>query len=223
MNVRTIRLALLVVVLALVALAWERPGDRRLFPAAPGAAAVEVWIVDNGLHTDLVLPTAPLRARPGATAAALGELPPTDWVAVGWGDWRFYRETGLGPGRLLDGLRALFAPGNRSVVMLDPLHGPPTEVYAVRPIRLRLSEAGFERLAARLDGAFAGEAPRLAAGPQPSDARFFEGRETFSILKVCNHWTADLLNAAGVPTRPVLSTVGAGLAWDLRGRAGPQD
>jgi hypothetical protein len=221
-NARRFRLVLVLAVCVLAALVWERPGDRRLFPAAPGAATVDVWIVDNGLHTDLVLPTAPLRGRSGPTATALAGLPPADWVAAGWGDWRFYRGTGLGPRRLVDGLRALFWPGNRSVVMLAPLPGAPEDVYVVRPIRLRLSQAGFERLAARLDRAFAGETPRLAAGPQPGTARFYEGRETFSILKVCNHWTADLLHAAGVPTRPVLSTVGAGLAWDLRARAGPQ-
>lgn len=219
MRVRKLHAFVLFVAVTLLALVWERPGDRRLFPVAENGETVEVFVVDNGLHTDLVLPAARLRDRTGPTATALAAAPGAEWVAVGWGEHRFYRETGLGPGRVIDGLRSLFWPGNRSVVMLDPLQGAPEAVYAVKPIRLRLSAAGFERLAARLDRAFAGETPRLAAGPQPGTARFYEGRETFSVLRVCNHWTADLLHAAGVPTRPVLATVGAGLAFDLRSRA----
>lgn len=214
------RLLVLAAVLLSLAVVWERPGDRRLFPASNDAETVEIWLIDNGLHTDLVLPADRLRARGGATARALTSVPSTAWVAVGWGDWRFYRESGISLPRAADGLRSLFLPGNRSVVMLDPLPTDPTRYYGGRPIRVRLTRAGFERLAARLDGAFAGVSPRLAEGPQPRRARFYEGRQTFSVLRLCNHWTADLLHAAGLPTRPVLSTLGSGLAADLRGRAG---
>ena len=49
---------------------------------------------------------------------------------------------------------------------------------------------------------------------------FYPANGTFSILKVCNHWIADLLDAAGLPTTPVLATVPAGLMLDLRWRAG---
>ncbi len=40
------------------------------------------------------------------------------------------------------------------------------------------------------------------------------------MLRVCNHWIADLLDAAGVPTAPVLATLPQGLLWDLSTRAG---
>jgi Protein of unknown function (DUF2459) len=42
----------------------------------------------------------------------------------------------------------------------------------------------------------------------------------FSIVNVCNHWLARLLDSAGVPTTPVLATLPYGLFLDLRWRAG---
>ena len=40
---------------------------------------------------------------------------------------------------------------------------------------------------------------------QGDHARFFASRETFSILHLCNHWTAGVLNAGGVTIRPARS------------------
>ena len=42
----------------------------------------------------------------------------------------------------------------------------------------------------------------------------------FHMFKVCNHWVADMLSAAGLPVTPVLDTVPPGLLLDLRMRAG---
>ena len=41
------------------------------------------------------------------------------------------------------------------------------------------------------------------AEARPGDeARFYKRRETFWIGHLCNHWTAQLLSAAGLPIRP---------------------
>lgn len=221
--IRTLTVAALAGLLLLALLSFQRPGDRRLFPVAAGAPAVTVYVVDNGLHTNLALPTAALRGRGGPAAAALDRLEPSPWVLVGWGDARFYVETGWSPARAADGLRALFAPGNRSVVMLEPIRTSPDRLYSSGVLEMRLSPAGFDRLAARLDRSFALSDGAPAGGPARGwgEARFFESREPFNYLHLCNHWTGELLHAAGVPVRPALSTVAAGLAWDLKsgGRA----
>uniref|UniRef100_UPI00289E7526 DUF2459 domain-containing protein n=2 Tax=Brevundimonas TaxID=41275 RepID=UPI00289E7526 len=44
--------------------------------------------------------------------------------------------------------------------------------------------------------------PILAAARPGDDARFFVSRETFWIGHLCNHWTAELLSAGGLPVRP---------------------
>ena len=41
------------------------------------------------------------------------------------------------------------------------------------------------------------------------DARFFASRETFSLVHLCNHWTAQVLAAGGVGVRPVRSVLSA--------------
>ena len=54
-------------------------------------------------------------------------------------------------------------------------------------------------------------APRIAAARVGDDARFFVSREHFSISHLCNHWTAGVLNAAGLPVRPFRSIVSSEL------------
>jgi len=54
---------------------------------------------------------------------------------------------------------------------------------------------------------------------QPGEA-FFASREGFDLFHMCNHWTANLLGAAGLPTTPVLDTLPAGLRLSLELRAG---
>ena len=44
---------------------------------------------------------------------------------------------------------------------------------------------------------------RVAARRPGDDAVFLASRETFSILHLCNHWSAEVLNAGGAPVRPV--------------------
>jgi hypothetical protein len=49
---------------------------------------------------------------------------------------------------------------------------------------------------------------------------FYRAVGHFNLLNVCNHWTARLLDVAGVPTAPVLATLPYGLQADLRFRSG---
>jgi hypothetical protein len=137
-------------------------------------------------------------------------------VSVGWGDRRFYMESGVSPARALDGLRALFAPHNPAVIMLEPLQASPDRLWRTGVLRLTLSQAGFARLAERVDRSFRLERGQIFERTNGRPERFYDSVETFSVLHLCNHWTGEALNAAGVPVRPVLDTWGSGLALDLR-------
>lgn len=210
---------------------WTRPGDPALYPARDEATAVEVHILDNGFHTDLALPRAALLARPGPLADAVRDLPPGGWVLVGWGDARFYVDQSPIRSRIPDGLRAFFARGNPSVVMLDPETTDPRLRFTAASRRsLRLSASGVAALNARIEAALDltdGRA-RLAVARPDDDARFFAGREQFWIGHLCNHWTAAVLNAAGLPVRPARSLTSAEvMATATRAakldRAAPQD
>jgi hypothetical protein len=49
---------------------------------------------------------------------------------------------------------------------------------------------------------------------------FFRANGAFHLLNVCKHWIARLLDAAGVPTAPVLATLPVGLLIDLEWHSG---
>jgi len=179
-------------------------------PVAPrNGAPVEAYLLDNGFHTDLALPRAALEARGGPLAQAVRGLPPGDWILVGWGDARFYVDQSPIHHRLPDGARAFFGPNNPSVVMLDPepLH-PLKRFPAEGRLALRLSAERFEAAAARVEASLATGTdgrPRLSRARPGDGARFFDSRETFWVGHLCNHWTAQVLNAAGAPVRPFLA------------------
>jgi rhamnogalacturonyl hydrolase YesR len=87
---------------------------------------------------------------------------------------------------------------------------------------ITLSDRGFQRLVEALDRSFArGEHTHVEEmgvglyGP----SLFYRAVGTFNLLNVCNHWVAQLLDAAGVPTNPVLATLPPGLLLDLSWRA----
>ncbi|MFN3670026.1 MAG: DUF2459 domain-containing protein [Brevundimonas sp.] len=188
---------------------WTAPGDPALWPASASEAGVEVHVLDNGFHTDLAVPRATLEARTGPLAEAVRGLPPGDWILIGWGDARFYVDQSPIGERLPDGARAFFRPGNASVIMLDPTRRDPRDTAAGRRRTLRLSAAGFDAMAAHIEASLdlRTEAARIAAARPGDDARFFASHETFWIGRLCNHWSAGVLNAAGLPVRPLRSIV----------------
>jgi hypothetical protein len=201
------------VVAALAAVwTWTAPGDAALWPARADEAGVEVHLLDNGFHTDLAVPRAALEARTGPLADAVRGLAPGDWILIGWGDAKFYVDQSPMESRLPDGLRAFFRPGNASVIMLDPAQRDPRTAFAPDSRRaFRLSAAGFNAMADHIQNSMAltrGRA-RIAAARAGDDARFFASREQFSIGHLCNHWSAGVLNAAGLPVRPLRSVTSA--------------
>lgn len=185
---------------------WAAPGDPRLWPLAPGEAGVPVYLLDNGFHTDLVAPRAALTATPGPLSDAVATLDPGEWVLIGWGDAKFYVDQSPIASRLPDGARAFFWPGNASVLMLRPEVLAPEQAFLPQGRRLiRLSPAGFAAMRGRIEASLdlSRGAPYVAATRPGDPVRFFASREPFSILHLCNHWAGEVLNAAGLPIRPV--------------------
>ncbi len=201
-----VRLALVTLVAVTIGVGgrWTEAGDPRL--AATGRDDdVTIWVADNGFHTDLILPRAYLSEGGGPLGQAVDSLDPGSWVAVGWGDARFYPDPRPVSERLLDGLRAFLWPGNPSVVLLDPTTRPPGAIY--RPGSLhqaRLSRAGFLARRRRLSSSLAvqNHAPLRGPASRVGNGQFFLSVESFWIGHLCNHWSAELLHAGGLPVRP---------------------
>jgi hypothetical protein len=213
--------AALALLLLLFTLATAKGGDPGLYPA-PAGQGVTIYLVDNGWHSDLAVPTATIEGHGGALAAAARQTSSDPWTMIGWGDARFYEASSPALSRVPDGLSALIG-GRPTVVHLEGVYDQPDRVWrsGVRPIRL--SSAGLAALLTRADGALAHDyvgAPVMVRVYRVPGEAFFASGERFSLAHLCNHWTAELLNAAGVPVTPVLDTLPAGLALDLRLRAG---
>lgn len=191
---------------------WTAPGDPTLWPPRAGEPGVEVHLLDNGFHTDLAVPRRALEAHPGPLADAVRGLAPGDWILIGWGDAKFYVDQSPMESRLPDGVRAFFKLGNASVIMLDPAQRDPRVAFAPQSRRtFHLSAAGFDAMADHIEGSLEltdGRA-RIATAREGDDARFFASREHFSIGHLCNHWSAGVLNAAGLPVRPLRSVTSA--------------
>jgi uncharacterized protein (TIGR02117 family) len=217
---------LLVFVVTIVITA--RSGNSQLFPAT--VDAVEVTLVSNGYHAGLAVPRKALLEQ--ASTQGLRSLISVStrfqhygWVEVGWGDAEFYQSTPT-PGDIQVGLaaKALLGLGEGAVLHVVGLEEPPEKVFSGADLMtIRLSPEGFARLAARMNSAFVNgpEGQNVELGPGLyGPSLFYLAKGHFSLLNVCNHWIADLLDAAGVPTAPAISVLPHGLIADLKLRSG---
>jgi uncharacterized protein (TIGR02117 family) len=211
----------IVLFLLVLTLATAKGGDPALYPARPGQG-VAVYLVDNGWHSDIAVPTAAIEARGDALAGAARQTSAAPWTLIGWGDARFYEASTSALSRIPDGLSAL-AGGRPTVVHLEGAFGAPDRSWGRDVRRIVLSPAGLAALLSRANRSLTpgpGGAPMMAPIHRVTDEAFFASSEGFSLAHLCNHWTAQLLNAAGLPVTPVLDSLPAGLRLDLRVRAG---
>jgi uncharacterized protein (TIGR02117 family) len=222
--------AIVAALLVAAALATARWGDRSLWPPAPGAPTTEVFVVSHGYHAGIIVPRAALTAVASRERlAALGDVATRfasfDRLEIGWGDEGFYREVPTAQSLTVTlALRALFHPGNPSVLHVAGVGADPRAAFPHSDlVRLDLGDAGFARLAEKIDGSFARGEGGLPVDLGPGlygTSLFFRANGTFHLFNVCNHWVAGLLDAAGVPTAPVPATLPYGLLLDLKWRSG---
>jgi uncharacterized protein (TIGR02117 family) len=225
-------LGAIVAAFIVAAVASIRSGDASLYPPSPQEPRVEIVIAGYLYHAGIVVPREAIeqvahRRQLPALAAIASRFSDSPRLEFGWGDHHFYTRapTSLDVTTVM-ALRALFRPGNPSVmhvVGLDPSQrAAESDTHLVT---LALGVDGFARLADALDASFTRHGDRIEElGPNLlGPGQFYRANGAYNVLRVCNHWVADLLHAAGVPTAPVLATLPQGLLWDLsiRGGAAP--
>ncbi|KQT50570.1 hypothetical protein ASG52_07100 [Methylobacterium sp. Leaf456] len=219
----------LVALVALVGLSavWTaRPGDPALYPTNESEAET-VLLVSHGWHSGIVLSRESVTGEGAGSALRNVSTRFRDFsqLEFGWGEARFYRATPtLAAFDWRLALSALFTPGGSDgVIQVVGLERPARDSFPSADIvPVRVSRGGLARLLARLEASFKlTENQPVDLGPGLyGPSLFYEANGRFSYSNVCNHWAADLLDAAGVPTTPVLDTHPLGLLADLRWRAG---
>ena len=181
---------------------WREPDD-----------GITIYLADNGLHADLVLPVRAegLDWGPLVPRSDMADVEPAArWIAFGAGERRVYLDT---PTWADISPRTLWAAttGGERVIHAEYTADP---TYAARSIRLRPEQ--YRRLWAAIRAEFRldrhGRPVRIDhPGYGPRDA-FYQGIGRASALSTCNNWVAGRLRLAGVKTS-LWSPFAQGLLW----------
>ncbi|MDF7775839.1 TIGR02117 family protein [Sphingomonas sp. AOB5] len=176
-----------------VAVGASYPANRGWVMANSG---VRIHVIDNGIHTDLVLPLVAegvdWRDLVKPEDIADPRQAAQSHIALGWGDRDFYLNTPSWS--KIDPQRTLAALTGRGSTVLHVVHlAEPPRMPQMRTILLRPEE--YHRLAAFVRGTFA-EGPSVR-GYGSNDA-FYPAKGGYSAINTCNAWTGQALRAAGV-------------------------
>lgn len=172
-----------------------------LFPAAgrPQQADGEpvVYVCTSPAHADIVMPSRdPLIDWSTLFPAAIPQgLPAEAYLAVGWGDLRFFREIpNWADVRPLIALSAL--TGRNDTVLRVMAVNPPTNDPDCRP--LRIDRTGRQALIDHVRASLAPDARRQPVAQTGREA-YYLAKGRYSPLRTCNQWAAEALAAAGLP------------------------
>lgn len=197
------------VLAVLLALLFAAPAFAQNLPAS----CRTLHVVDNGWHAGIII-----AARDFAPARFLGSdyFKGKDWLEFGWGDAGFYQAKEISAGLAL---RALFWP-SEAVMHVYGFNGLPMRVFGKnKVVALRLPEAGYRKLLDGLRGGFArgsgGRVMPLKRGLY-GRSHFYRGTGSYSVMRTCNTWIAEVLAAGGVAVDPDDAARSSDLMWQLR-------
>lgn len=166
--------------------------------------SVPIFVLSNGMHTDIVVPTTgwgqdwqtwapPQDTRSGDSTRS--------WLAIGWGDKGFYLDTPTWADLKVS--TAFYAATALSESAMHCTYYE-TMTPGERCVPLLLTEAQYARLCAYIEGSFDldDEGRSIVI---PTEARygdndaFYEAVGSYSIFKSCNTWANRALQVAGQP------------------------
>ncbi|HWP60000.1 MAG TPA: DUF2459 domain-containing protein [Candidatus Acidoferrales bacterium] len=164
-------------------------------------------------HAGIVIRRADLSE---ALVPELRDFPRAEYLEFSWGDKDYFPAPDPG---IVMALKAAFWSGG-SVLHVVGLEDAPQNYYrAAEMVEIRLSEEGLERLIKFISDTFSRPQPSVPAEAQAGlspNARFYPAEGKFSILRTCNTWVAEALNAAGLTINPRYVMTAGSLAKRLR-------
>ncbi|WKL19270.1 TIGR02117 family protein [Agrobacterium tumefaciens] len=163
----------------------------------------EILLLSNPIHTDIALPVDEDLRRVFSELQEDGiavNHPAAVYLVFGWGGRSFYTETptwaDLKPMPVLRSLTL-----DHSVMHVDVTGDFPADLSGVK--RLRISEAGYQRLLAGVRASFVRKDGKVQLVPGVAyglNDAFFEANGWFNALAGCNTWSAAMLREAGIRT-----------------------
>jgi uncharacterized protein (TIGR02117 family) len=175
-----------------------------------------IYLADNGIHTDIVMPVA-ARGLDWSAVLSAGDVavpqPDARWIAFGAGEQHVYLDTPTWWDVTPKTIASALLGGPR--VMHVEYVGTPA--YAARAIRLRPEE--YRRLWASIRAEFAldanGRPQRIRHSGYGCCDAFYRAVGKASAVRTCNSWVADRLRLAGVKAS-IWSPFEEGLTWRYR-------
>ena len=195
------RILLALALLALGACATEPTGPA---PRHDGPT-VSFWLVTQDAHTSIAVRRSDI--PPGLWPESR-DFPQADYLEVGWGERNYYMGRDQG---FWATLRVALG-SNPSVLHVAGTRGSlPRSFPASEIVEFSLPAAGYERLIRHIHDAYDRTGAAVVAPLGPGlygDSRFYPGRESFSLLRTCNVWTAQALRDAGLPVNDAITREG---------------
>lgn len=162
-----------------------------------------ILLLSNPIHTDIALPVDDDLRRVFSELQEGGiavNHPAAVYLVFGWGGRSFYIQTptwaDLKPMPVVRSLTL-----DQSVMHVDVTGDFPADLAGVK--RLRISEAGYQRLVAGIRASFLRDNGKVQLIPGASYSLtdgFFEANGWFNALAGCNTWSAAMLRQAGIRT-----------------------
>jgi uncharacterized protein (TIGR02117 family) len=195
------RVLLPLVLLALGACATAPAGP----PPRSDGPAVSFWLVTQDAHTGIAVRRADI---PAGLWPESRDFPQADYLEVGWGERNYY----MGRDQGFWGTLRVALGSNPSVLHVGGIRGPlPRSFPASEIVELSLPASGYERLIRHIHDAYDRSGAPVVAPLGPGlygDSRFYPGRESFSLLRTCNVWTAQGLREGGLPVSDAITLEG---------------
>ena len=168
-----------------------------------GVSDRAILLLSNPIHTDIALPVDDDLRRAFSELQEGGiavNHPAAAYLVFGWGGRSFYIQTptwaDLKPMPVVRSLTL-----DQSVMHVDVTGDFPADLAGVK--RLRISEAGYQRLVAGIRASFLrdnGKVQLISGASYSLTDGFFEANGWFNALAGCNTWSAAMLRQAGIRT-----------------------
>lgn len=166
-----------------------------------GPQEVEIYLLSNGVHTDLVVPVVH-ELMDWRRLIAYADTPAADasmpYVGFGWGDKGFYLNTPewsqLKPHVAFEAMFWLSTTAVHATFHAAPVQGPDC-------VLLRLTRAEYTRLVRFIRGSFEydahGRVEHIEGHSYGQFDAFYEARGTYNLFYTCNSWANAALKIAG--------------------------
>jgi uncharacterized protein (TIGR02117 family) len=177
-----------------------------------------IYAVGETMHVDLIVPIRnPVYDWHNFLKTEL-IYTPDGYLRMGWGDRRWYTETpSWDQMNLWDIPRVLFKPGNASVMYVQSYRQLPADP-GVELRCIAVDRAEYLNLVQFLQSSFQRDAQgaliRIKDG-RAEHSGFYAATGNYSVLRTCNTWTAEGLDAANVPT-PLWSALAPAVMRQVR-------